>query len=126
MSASSSRWAEQARYDLDTARAMLDSGRHLYVLFCSQQAVEKMLKALVAKRQEELPPRIHQLVRLAEVASLEMSDEQAGFLRELSAYYIQTRYPEEISDVASQVKEDEARRVLNRTEEMVRWLSSML
>jgi HEPN domain-containing protein len=105
---------------------MLDSGRHLYVLFCCQQAVEKMLKALVAKRQEELPPRIHQLVRLAEVASLEMSDEQAGFLRELSAYYIQTRYPEEISDVASQVKEDEARRVLNRTEEMVRWLSSML
>ena len=30
VSESSRHWAEQARYDLDTARAMFDSGRHLY------------------------------------------------------------------------------------------------
>jgi HEPN domain-containing protein len=105
---------------------MFHSGRHLYVLFCCQQAVEKMLKALVAERSKELPPRIHNLVRLADAAALEMSDEQADLLRELSAYYLQTRYPEEISDLGSQVKENEARRVLDQTEEIVRWLSSML
>ncbi len=126
MGTSSGHWAEQARYDLDTARAMLDSGRYLYVLFCCQQAVEKMLKALVAERSKELPPRVHSLMRLAEVASLEVSDERAGLLRELSAYYIQTRYPEETSDLASQVTEGEARRVLDHTEETVRWLNSML
>lgn len=126
MSESSKRWSELARYDLETARAMFESGRHLYVLFCCQQAVEKMLKALVAERSKELPPRIHHLVRLAELAALEMSDQRADFLRELSAYYIQSRYPEEISDLASQVKEDEARRVLSQTEEIVQWLNSML
>jgi HEPN domain-containing protein len=125
VSESSRRWAEQARYDLDTARAMFDAGRYLYVLFCCQQAVEKILKALVARRSNELPPRIHHLVRLAELAALQVSDEQAGLLRELSAYYIQTRYPEEISDLTSQVKQEEARRVLDQTEDMVRWLSSM-
>lgn len=48
MSSASQQWMEQARYDLDTARAMFDSGRYLYVLFCCQQAVEKALKAIIA------------------------------------------------------------------------------
>ncbi|MFH0809810.1 MAG: HEPN domain-containing protein [Pseudomonadota bacterium] len=126
MRSSAMHWAEQARYDLDTAKAMFDSGRYLYVLFCCQQAAEKMLKALIAMRTEELPPRIHQLVRLSEVAGLEVGQERADFLRELSAYYIQTRYPEEIGNLASQVKEQEARRVLDQTEEVLQWLSSML
>jgi HEPN domain-containing protein len=86
VSESSRRWAEQARYDLDTARAMFDAGRYLYVLFCCQQAVEKILKALVARRSNKLPPRVHHLVRLAELAALQVSDEQADLLRELSAY----------------------------------------
>ena len=43
-------WVERAQYDLETARAMLASGRLLYVLFCCQQAVEKMLKGIIAKR----------------------------------------------------------------------------
>jgi len=47
-------------------------------------------------------------------------------LRELSAYYVQTRYPEEIKDLASQAKKEEARRVLDHTEEVLQWLSSML
>ena len=34
-------WANRARYDLETARAMLEADRHVYVLFCCQQAVEE-------------------------------------------------------------------------------------
>jgi HEPN domain-containing protein len=126
MSSALQHWTEQARYDLDTARAMFKSGRYLYVLFCCQQAVEKELKAIIAARTKGLPPRIHQLMRLAEAAGLEVSGERAEFLRELSSYYIQTRYPEEIKDLASQAKEEEARRVLDHTEEVLQWLNSML
>lgn len=52
-----------------------------------------MLKALIAKRTREFPPRIHNLARLAEVAALELSNERARLLRELSRYYTQARYP---------------------------------
>ena len=121
----SKQWAERARYDLDTARAMLDAGRHLYVLFCCQQGVEKMLKAVIARRTREHPPRVHRLVRLAEVAKVELSEPQADLLRELSAYYIQSRYPEEISDLAAQVKQEEAKRILDQTEGFVQWLSTI-
>jgi HEPN domain-containing protein len=126
MSESSRHWAEQARYDLDTACSMFKAKRFLYVLFCCQQAVEKILKALIAERAQEFPPRIHHLVRLAEAAAVDLTDEQMDFLRELSAYYIQTRYPEDISDLASQVKSAEAQRVLRETEVMVQWLNSTL
>lgn len=40
---------EQAEYDLETARAMLDAGRFLYILFCCQQAIAKALKALIIR-----------------------------------------------------------------------------
>lgn len=120
------KWAERAVYDLDTARAMLESKRYLYVLFCCQQAVEKMLKAIIAKRSQELPPRLHQLVRLAERAQVSLNEDQADFLRELSTHYIQSRYPEEIEDISSQISPQQARQVVKRTEEVVRWLISML
>ena len=94
-------WAEQARYDLDTAQAMLDSGRLLYVLFCCQQAVEKMLKGVIAKRTNEFPPRLHNLMRLAEHAGLELDADQVALMRELSGYYIQTRYPGEIEALST-------------------------
>ena len=93
MTTSSQHWSAQARYDMDTARAMFDSGRYLYVLFCCQQAVEKMIKAIIASKTKELPPRIHQLMRLADVTELDFGGDTADFLRELSSYYIQTRIP---------------------------------
>ncbi|MBZ0170407.1 HEPN domain protein [Candidatus Methylomirabilis lanthanidiphila] len=120
------KWAERAVYDLDTARAMLEAKRYLYVLFCCQQAVEKLLKAVIAKRSEAFPPRLHQLVRLAESAQVPLNETQADFLRELSMYYIQCRYPEEIEDMSSQVSVQQARQVIEKTEELVRWLQSIL
>ena len=118
-------WSDQARYDLDTARALQTSGRYLYVLFCCQQAVEKAIKAVIAKRSNEFPPRIHALIRLAEVANVELDDERAQLLRELSHYYLQTRYPEEIPAMAARISESQSRQILDRTGETVQWLLSM-
>jgi len=121
----SRQWAERAQYDLDTADAMFKAGRYLYVLFCCQQAVEKMLKSVIVERTSKLPPRIHQLARLAKIADVAVDDRQVDFLRELSAYYIPTRYPEEIADVAPDVKAEKAQGVLSQSRELVQWLNSI-
>ena len=65
-------WLERSNYDLDTAKAMLDARRYLYVAYMCQQAVEKLLKAIIAQHGKENLP-IHNLNRLAELA--ELSDE---------------------------------------------------
>ena len=126
MSEAVRRWVERSRYDLDTATAMLASGRYLYVLFCCQQAVEKALKAVITTRTGTLPPRIHNLPRLAEAAQIDLPDDQAQFLGELSAYYIQSRYPEEISGLASTMTREAAQKALKTTEETTQWLFSIL
>jgi len=119
-------WAEKARYDLDTASAMLDSGRYVYVLFCCQQAIEKMLKAIIVKRTGEMPPRIHNLMRLADRATVSIDEDQAGLFRNLSNLYVDTRYPEEDAAISAEIDEPRARAALEETEEVVQWLSSML
>jgi HEPN domain-containing protein len=41
-------WLEIAEYDLETARAMLQTGRYLYIGFMGHQVIEKALKAVVS------------------------------------------------------------------------------
>jgi HEPN domain-containing protein len=122
----SQQWAERAQYDLDTADAMFKAGRYLYVLFCCQQAVEKALKAVIMKKTGELPPRVHNLLRLAETAGIESNQEQIHFFTKLSAYYIQSRYPEEIKAGGATITQELAQEVLGKTEQTVRCVLSIL
>ena len=118
-------WVEQARYDLETAEAMQKAGRWLYVLFCCQQSVEKMLKAIISRKTKQLPPRIHNLMRLAELAGLTLSEERITLLRKLTAYYLQSRYPEEIADLRRSATPEMAKKIFEQTGEMVQWLTSV-
>jgi len=126
MAGAAQMWATQSRYDLETAKAMLDTGRYLYVLFCCQQAVEKMLKALIAKHTNELPPRLHNLMRLAEVASLTVPEDTAYLFRRLTDFYIASRYPEELENAAERIDSSQIRQTYVATEETLRWLASVL
>jgi HEPN domain-containing protein len=86
-------WVERSQYDLDSAKVMLDAGRYLYVAYMCQQAIEKILKAMIANQGKENFP-IHNLNRLAELASIrkELTSEQFNFLAELTPYHIEARY----------------------------------
>jgi HEPN domain-containing protein len=119
-------WAQQARYDLETARAMLESGRYLYVLFCCQQGVEKLIKGVIAERTGEMPPRLHNLVTLANQAALEVDPDRAALMRDLVRYYIETRYPDQIAELSRSVTRRKAEEVLRQSEAWLQWLSSML
>lgn len=82
-------------YDFDTAKAMLETKRYLYVAFMCHQTIEKILKAYWSKVLEEPPLKIHSLSRLAEKSGLdkEMSEEQMDFIDELEPLNIEARYP---------------------------------
>ena len=73
-------WLTIADYDIETARAMLKSGRLLYVGFMCHQTIEKALKAVISRdcNEGEFPPKIHNLSKLAAQANLFglMSDNQ--------------------------------------------------
>ena len=120
------KWVDQAMYDLETARAMLDSGRFVYVVFCCQQAVEKMIKAVIANVTGEMPPRIHNLMQLVERAGLKPDAQQALLMRELTELYVQSRYPDQLEPVTSSAWQPIAQDAMNRTEKVLGWLSSTI
>ncbi len=119
-------WVDASRYDLETARALLESRRYLYVLFMCQQSLEKLLKARITARTAEFPPRIHGLVRLAELAGLELSQEDKTLLERLSLYYLQSRYPPEIQALAKEINRPVAVAHLAQTEALWKRLRRQL
>jgi HEPN domain-containing protein len=88
-------WLELSEYDLETAEAMLASGRYLYVAFMAHQSVEKMLKAFHVQQQKEPAPFSHSLSYLAKKAGLSalFSEEQQQFIDMLEPMNIECRYP---------------------------------
>jgi len=119
-------WLNIAEYDIETAEAMLKSGRYLYVLFICQQAIEKVLKALIVQETEQLPPRVHDLLKLAGLAKVDVTDEEKEFLNKLSFYYLETRYPEQISDLSQSVDNDMGESYLVGSKEMLNWLKTKI
>ena len=120
-------WIERSDYDIKTASAMLSSRRYLYVAFMCQQSLEKLLKAVIASR-EETPPFMHNLPRLAEEAGVidEMDQRQQQLLSDLNPYYIKARYGE-YKDALSRICDSkEAKRLLQQTKEFSKWLKQKL
>lgn len=92
----SSYWFESAEYDLQTAHAMLETRRLLYVGFMCHQTIEKALKGVfVLRKPEEELPYIHKLMRLANLSGIseEMEEAQLSLLDVLSPLNIEARYP---------------------------------
>ncbi len=115
-------WIERSQYDLDTAKIMLETGRYLYVAYMCQQAVEKILKAIIARQGKENFP-IHNLNRLAEIAMLrkDLSSDQFNFLAELTPYHIEARYGDYKESLFEIINITEAKRVYQKTLEIHQW-----
>ena len=88
-------WIELSDYDFETAKAMLNTKRYLYVGFMCHQVIEKILKAYWSIVIDEPPLKIHSLSRLAEKTGLDklMTIEQLDFIDELEPLNIEARYP---------------------------------
>jgi len=122
-----SHWSERAQYDLETANVMLDTKRYLYVAYMCQQAIEKLLKAIIAQQGKENMP-IHNLNRLAQIADVagEMDAGKLEFLAELTPYSIEARYGDFKESLSEIINEEKARQVYWKTQEIFRWLSARI
>jgi HEPN domain-containing protein len=66
------------------------------------------------------------LIRLVKECGLDLDDEESDFLIELSAYYINIRYPEDMDTAAPNVDNEKAKDMLRSSQEIMVWLESML
>ncbi|MDR1062026.1 MAG: HEPN domain-containing protein [Clostridiales bacterium] len=123
-------WLELADYDIETAKAMLQTKRFLYVGFMCHQSIEKAIKAVIARDcdEGEIPPKIHHLLKLADRAGLfqKMSAEQQAFIKELNPMNIEARYPEYKEAIAAGLTAEICRELLEGAEELLCWIKEQL
>lgn len=121
-------WIDMSDYDLETAKAMLTTGRYLYVGFMCHQTIEKIFKAYWANNLEETPLKIHSLSRLAEKVGLygQLSDEQLDFIDRLEPLNIEARYPSYKDRLMKSLTKDYCEKLLEETEYLQLWIKNKL
>ena len=120
-------WLDTAVYDLDTAKAMLETKRYLYVGFMCHQTIEKTLKAVIASR-GQFPPKIHNLSMLSDKAELtkEFTPEQIKFIIALNPLNIESRYPKYKDKINSMLTQEKCKEIISKTEELFSWIKQYL
>jgi HEPN domain-containing protein len=119
-------WFKSSDYDIVTARAMLKTGRCLYVIFMCHLAVEKFLKGIVAKKFNKIPPKTHDLYLLLKLSGVQIPKEHHKIVSHLNEASIPTRYPEDISKISKQYNRKSATGYLTETEKLLRWLRRII
>ncbi len=116
-------WRSGSKEDIAAAEALVSKGFLRHGLFFAHLAVEKILKAHVARKTGEIPPRIHNLIRLAELAGVTLDPKRADFLRRFNLYQLEGRYPEMFE---ARLDAETAKERLASAREMVEWLTARL
>lgn len=120
-------WFEIAEYDLDTAKAMLETRRFLYVGFMCHQVIEKALKGYFAEFTGKNPPYIHNLRVLATDCGLyeRLTDNQKDTMEILEPLNIEARYPAYKEQLLRDMTEEKCKEIISRTEELCQWIRGL-
>lgn len=121
-------WLDIADYDIDTAEAMYKTKRWLYVAFMCHQTIEKTLKAYWSFVRDDMPPKTHNHMRLADECGLyeQMSEEQKSFLDIITNYNIEARYPEDKAALARTLSPKVCRSIIDDTKVLQQWIKDKL
>ena len=115
-------WVQFADGDLRAASGLIDLELPALVVFHCQQAIEKLLKALIMESTQSVP-RIHDLVELADLLELEVTEEQQLLLARLSYQAVASRYP---GTAHRYTEKEEVQDLLEQTEGFYGWLRAKL
>ena len=121
-------WLELCDNDMSTAKVLFQSGHYLPMGFFCHMIAEKALKAVVAYKTNELPPRIHGLVKLAVKGDIFdiMSAEQLQLLDTLTPMQIEARYPDDEGVEVISLTSTEGEQLLKETEDFLCWIRQQL
>ncbi|HAO23308.1 MAG: hypothetical protein BWK80_22150 [Desulfobacteraceae bacterium IS3] len=118
-----SHWLNGAEEDWEVANQLILSDKIRHGLFFLHLTLEKIIKAHICRNTNDIAPKLHNLVRLAEVSGIYFDQTQTDLLAEMNPFNIEGRYPEIWGAVPSR---EEADILIERTGEFFRWLKNQL
>jgi len=121
-------WLELCEDDLKAAKAMLKSKNFLWTGFICHIIAEKALKAAIANITNEVPPKTHDLPKLAGKTEIygDMSQDYKDLLNKLMPLQIEARYPEYKEKITALLTDGYCGKLLEETEGFLCWIKEKL
>jgi len=119
-------WLEETEEALKVADHLFEKKDYSYSLFFGHLAVEKILKAIYVQKKVTHAPQIHNLVRLAQQAGLLLNVEQIDSLNKITAFNLESRYPDEKRSFRVKCTEQFTSIELIKIKEILQWLKSTM
>ena len=86
-----------------------------------------MLKAILAQKYPgDTPPKIHNLIHLAQRTRVPLPEHPRDFLQTIDNVSVATRYPEDLRILSKEFNEETAKRILSETKRLIKWLKQQL
>lgn len=119
-------WLNSAAHDFDTAETLFQNKKYDWCLFIGHLVIEKVLKAFYVRDNDESPPKMHNLIRLAEKTTLPLSDEQKQFLIKINDFNIEVRYPDQKYSFYKICTTEFTEEYFTKIKEIYKWLLSQM
>ena len=115
-------WVESSDDDFETMMVMFNTKRYNWALFIGHLMIEKLLKSLYVKNKSEHPPFIHNLLRLAEKAGLELNDERKKQLITITAFNINARYDDYKKSFKQRCTQEYTKEWIAKLKDLRKWI----
>jgi len=116
-------WLNIAEEDWEVGRQLIDGDKTRHGLFFVHLTLEKISKACYCKMRGKEPPRIHNIVRISELAGLDIPDNIRRFMARINEFNLEGRYPWLSMKPPSKA---EALKYFDQANEVMLWLKQQL
>ena len=87
-------WQKTAEHDYEIMLYLFKGKKYSESLFFGHIILEKILKGLVVQETKEQALKIHDLIRLTEIAKLKLPNKTLEYLKIVNRFNMRTRYPD--------------------------------
>lgn len=120
-------WLDSADHDLEAAESLLIADKFDWCPFLGHLVIEKALKAAYVRDNENhMPPRTHNLVKIAEATKLEIDEDVRIFLDEVTSFNLEVRYPDYRRDFFKRCTREFSEKKLGQIKDFLQWLKDSL
>ena len=120
-------WSSQVDEDFDCAEVLFIAKHYAQALFWAHLSLEKLCKALwIQNSEENVPPFVHNLLRLVSSSGIVMSEEDLQFISEMNVFQIKGRYPDYAQSLEKTVTEEISSEYLLKTKNLILCLQKKL
>ena len=120
-------WLDSAEHDLETLTTLYEAGKYDWALFIGHLVLEKLLKAIYVKNNgNKIPPKLHNLVRLAEESHMGIDENKKVILDKINDFNLEVRYPEYKNEFYKTCTKEFAEENVKRIKELYQWLKSQI